>query len=713
MLKLKNVLLYASFVINIMLVFIWVFESRLQELPTALKVAGRMHPALLHFPIALLLLVPLIELFRKKITDAALVIEILLALTAFTASLTAIFGFFLFYSGGYENADDLRWHKITGIITALLAGILHWLRAASRLTYNIMLPAGCILLIVAGHLGSSVTHGRDFLTQPLLDGGARITNIAEATVFGDIIQPVLNEKCVNCHNSNKKKGELLLTSFNEILKGGENGAVFIPGNADSSSLYQVLLLPPDDDRHMPPEGKPQADADEIALLRWWINTGAGQTVKVQELGTPDSIMTILNRKFGIGSPLDKLNIDFASVSRIKALNNPDRGVRQLSKEKPYISVFMANRKHIDDKEFDELAAISQQVISFDLSASKLTTKQALRLADFPHIQRLHLENSTFSDSALNALTKLKYLTYLNISNTNVSKEALALAGRLSTLEKLYLYESEIPGQEIAAFKIAHPKLIVGFTPDLNGDSTYRGRLTDPVVTIDSAMFLDHATVSVSYRLKGVDIRYTLDGSDPDTTSAVYKQPLLIDHACTLKLAAMKTGWEPGAIKTYMFEKASKKFTRAILDEAPDKRYEAKMDTSLIDFVRGSDNHADGNYIGFEGTDLGVVLDAGEQTMASSITVSYISNHPAFVLAPTGATAWSADSTGKKIKLLGQVSERETAFNSRARKGVLVIKFPPQQLRNIRVKVSGTGKTPSWHTSAGSKSWLFVDEIMIN
>ncbi len=712
MYRFKNVLLQASILLNMMLVFIWVFESQLKELPVWLKFAGRLHPALLHFPIAILLLVPVIELLRNRIRDADVIAAILLSITAFTASLTAICGFFLFHSGDYDNSDDLRWHKITGIAIALVAGSLHWLRTQSKLTYNIILPIGCALLIVAGHLGSSVTHGRNFLTQPLEAGAKKITNINEAVVFRDIIQPVLNEKCVNCHNPNKKKGGLLLTGYQELRKGGENGSAFVPGNADSSTIYQVLLLPYDDDRHMPPEGKPQADADETALLRWWINTGAQQAATVQELKTPDSILTVLNRKYGMGSPLDQLNIAFADFSKIRSLNNPDRGVRQLSKEKPYISVFMANRKHIADKEFDELEPLRQQIISFDLSASVLTTKQAARLGEFPHLQRLHLEHSTITDSALGELTKLKYLSYLNLSNTAVSSKVLSLAGGLTALEKIYLYETGISRNDVEAFRLKHPQLTLGYTPDLAGDSTYRGRLTEPVVTIDSNMFLYHATVSVSYRLKGVDIRYTLDGSEPDSTSSLYQEPLSINRSCTLKIAAMKKGWEPGAVKTYLFEKASQKFRRAVLDVPPDKRYAAKLDTSLIDFIRGSDNHADGNYLGFEGMDLSTLLDLGKVVTTSVIKIGYISNHPAFVLAPTGAELWSADSTGRQLYFLGRVSERESSFNKNPRRGVLVLRYPPKSLRYIRVKVNGTQKTPVWHSSPGSKSWLFVDEIMI-
>ena len=161
MIRIKNILLSASLVINIMLVFLWLFESGIQQLPPWIKVTGRLHPMVLHFPIAMLLLIAFLELLNLGIernsyqlvhdnlnrqqstclSQTTLVTghhaarehintqsDILLAITAFTAALAALCGFFLLYGGGYENSNDLYWHKISGIITSLIAGLLSWLR---------------------------------------------------------------------------------------------------------------------------------------------------------------------------------------------------------------------------------------------------------------------------------------------------------------------------------------------------------------------------------------------------------------------------------------------------------------------------------------------------------------------------------------------------------------------------------------------------------
>ena len=81
---------------------------------------------------------------------------------------------------------------------------------------------------------------------------------------------LLKANCFPCHNEEKKKGGLRLTSRDLMMKGGDDGQVVVPGKADQSPLAKALL--PDADPHMPP--KKQLSAGQITLLRAWIDAGA-------------------------------------------------------------------------------------------------------------------------------------------------------------------------------------------------------------------------------------------------------------------------------------------------------------------------------------------------------------------------------------------------------------------------------------------------------
>jgi hypothetical protein len=254
-------------------------------------------------------------------------------------------------------------------------------------------------------------------------------------------------------------------------------------------------------------------------------------------------------------------------------------------------------------------------------------------------------------------------------------------------------------------------LTIGYTPDLSKDTLYRGKLTDPDVIIDSNMFLSGAKVEMKYRLRGVDIYYTLDGREPDSTSTLYKHPVTVTNAGTLKVKAMRTGWQSSKTLSFPFEKAAYKFTDAKLEVQPDKRYPAKRDSSLIDFKRGAVDGADENYLGFESNDMTAWLNLGDAKMLSNVSVSYLVNHGSFILAPSGLELWSATADGKKLKRLGTVSYSEKGLQKEARRNVLNVKFPRQPVQYLVLTVHNIGKTPSWHPSKGSKSWMFIDEVM--
>src|SRR5689334_4109497 len=81
---------------------------------------------------------------------------------------------------------------------------------------------------------------------------------------------ILRENCTSCHNAEKKKGKLLLTSREAALNGGENGAAIVPRDVAKSPLASVIAE--DADPHMPPKG--QLTPDEIATLKAWIEAGA-------------------------------------------------------------------------------------------------------------------------------------------------------------------------------------------------------------------------------------------------------------------------------------------------------------------------------------------------------------------------------------------------------------------------------------------------------
>ena len=114
-----------------------------------------------------------------------------------------------------------------------------------------------ILLTITGHNGGSLTHGKDYLKLPEFQETVMIASYDSVHVFNDVISPIIDTKCVKCHNMSKSKGGLMLASSSDILLGGENGQIIFANNSSKSKLYNYLNLPINDKMHMPPDGNSQ------------------------------------------------------------------------------------------------------------------------------------------------------------------------------------------------------------------------------------------------------------------------------------------------------------------------------------------------------------------------------------------------------------------------------------------------------------------------
>ena len=92
--------------------------------------------------------------------------------------------------------------------------------------------------------------------------------------FDKDIKPIFEKSCVECHGEKKSKGKLKLDTLANALKASENGKSIVPGKSADSSLVKAIARLVEDDA-MPPEGKGKPlTAEQIGLIRAWIDQGA-------------------------------------------------------------------------------------------------------------------------------------------------------------------------------------------------------------------------------------------------------------------------------------------------------------------------------------------------------------------------------------------------------------------------------------------------------
>jgi WD40 repeat protein len=86
------------------------------------------------------------------------------------------------------------------------------------------------------------------------------------------VEPIFYKRCTVCHSGNVKEGKLDISSYENLIKGGKRGEPFKPGNAQDSLLYKSMART--HKPFMPPRGEEPATAQELAIVKLWIDQGA-------------------------------------------------------------------------------------------------------------------------------------------------------------------------------------------------------------------------------------------------------------------------------------------------------------------------------------------------------------------------------------------------------------------------------------------------------
>jgi uncharacterized membrane protein len=532
---------------------------------------GHFHPLLVHLPIGILILGIVVAIASRfeRWHNLQSFLPFILFWGALSAIASCITGYVLSWSGDY-NADLLEKHQWTGIALAVVSTGAYALDRFYKKQNNLISTLSWLsiggLLLVVGHYGGSLTHGKGYLTEGVFEKPKTAKTVEKTTdslqnsqinallmpsvstndtgkmmniavpkaldnidkynipqpispsnnslgqaptavenpvfIYKDLIQPILEQRCYSCHGPNKSKADLRLDSPEAIRQGGESGSILVVGNAEKSTLYSYLILPLEDDDHMPPEGKPQLTEQQIQLIRFWIEKGASFDKSVQELAggskknippsvsaaskpvlssaeVPKTTLPITNPSTNYnqndsknGSRTEKVivqgalpevkrvDIEAAILQQTVTAPNPvdlQRLTKQLiqvsnfGEKSNYVMANFVNVKNYNSSLIDDLQSIQNQLIRLKLSNLPITNNDLLKISKLKNITRLNLEKTAITDEGLVHLKNLPNLEQLNIYGTSVTDKGLEALMSCKNLKTLYLWETKTTEKGIENF----------------------------------------------------------------------------------------------------------------------------------------------------------------------------------------------------------------------------------------------------------------------
>ncbi|RTL57441.1 MAG: hypothetical protein EKK37_15475 [Sphingobacteriales bacterium] len=713
--KTKNIIFNISFLLNCLLVFLVMVENKI-SIPAWLQVAGRMHPLILHLPITLLILCITWFLFaerRMENESAKQIGDWLLLLTSVTTVVTALVGLFLSRENGYE-ADKILWHKWSGILTSIITALWYAyrnkLRQSKALNIGIAI-VGFILILVTGHQGANITHGENFLLAPITpEKTAPKVLLEDAYVFNDMVKPIIQSKCISCHNSQKAKGNLIMETEALLLKGGKNGKLWDLNEAEFGLMLHRLHLPEEAKKHMPPKGKPQLSKEELQVIYYWVKGGADFKKKVMDLPEQDTLRMLAASIFNT-IETDDYSFAAADEKTIKSLNNNYRVVYPLAKESPALGVDFYGAQFYQPKQLEELLKVKEQVVTINLNKMPVKDEALKTISQFANLRKLNLSFSAITGKTINELLKLKELKHLSLSGTAVKFNDVSPLSSLKKLTHLDLWNTNVKDDEIKTLLATNKSLII--ETGYKGD-TDRIKLTAPLLENETVVIDTPIHLQLKHNVPGVNVRYTLDGTDPDSLhSPVYDKNIVLTKNVLVKTKAFKPGWISSDILETYFYAAKIKCDTVINILPADSAFRGNGSRTLIDLVKGeTTNFGSGKWVGYHGKKMESVIGFNTAQTVSSVTLSTLIDTYSYIMPPVSIEIWGEDENGKYRKLNSLIPAQPAALQAAYLKGY-EIDFAPATVKSIKIIAVPVTKLPAWHPGKGDKGWIFVDEVFIN
>jgi uncharacterized membrane protein len=408
---------------------------------------GRFHPLVVHLPIGLILLLPVLEAggrFRPALREAAMLV---LSLSLFSCVLALTLGYLLAYGSGDAGLNVTRhmWGGILLTLAVLACALVRpwWTAGGMRGVYPGLLVGVLLLLAWTAHQGGSLTHGNNYLTEYLPRPLKHLTGIGTVqakafahpdSFYAKHIYPILDANCIGCHGEAKSKGGLQMDSYEMLMRGGQDGPVVVAGAPEKSLLLQRVTLPVDHKKFMPAEGKPPLKPQEIAWIQAWIQQGASPELKtlagismpVEEEPLPQ-VADYSGKMTEIAQAARLAGVTLVPMSRNFGdgliLNTVDAGAK------------------FGDAQLVSLTPFAPYIVEAELGRTSVTDACLPTLAQFKHLRAIHLEGTALTGAGLTELTHLPQLRYLNLSQTRVTEAAVTPLTSMKGLRHLYLYDT--------------------------------------------------------------------------------------------------------------------------------------------------------------------------------------------------------------------------------------------------------------------------------
>ncbi len=209
----------------------------------------------------------------------------------------------------------------------------------------------------------------------------------------------------------------------------------------------------------------------------------------------------------------------------------------------------------------------------------------------------------------------------------------------------------------------------------------------------------------------LEIYYSTDGQKADKNAKRYEHPLRLTQSSQISIQSFLGDRAYGETGQLSFNRHLAFGKEVQIVNANSDRYPGSGEYTLTDGIHGTQNFRDGLWLGFQGEDFEAVIDLQQETGVSKISVNFLNNiHSWLFLPPQVEFYLSTD--GENFQPAARIRNDLPLKTTDDLIKTFRAQFPALQARYVKIVGKYGGDCPSWHPGYGGKSWLFVDEIVV-
>jgi hypothetical protein len=232
----------------------------------------------------------------------------------------------------------------------------------------------------------------------------------------------------------------------------------------------------------------------------------------------------------------------------------------------------------------------------------------------------------------------------------------------------------------------------------------------PIIDAANKSFRGTTNISLIPNNANSILHYTLDGSEPNKTSAIYSTPININESKIVKTIEVDNRGYKSKVAVAEFVKLPNDWSIK-LNSNYESIYDAGGAEGLIDGIRGDNNWRKGRWQGYQKQPLDAIIDLQKTKAVTKVNVSFLQDTRAWIVFPKLVEVFLSDD-GINFRKVANQSSSIDINELNVVQQTMNFSLIGIKTRFVKIVAHQYGNLPEWHEGAGGDTHIFVDEIVV-